>query len=106
MRPSTQELLRWNRLAQPAATAPEIKLQDGVEIVEGASLTLQFEAKRCIHARFCVTGAPSVFLANVQGPWIHPDAMDVEALAFTTRSRSKSSSQRVQGPSVVLTFKG
>jgi CDGSH-type Zn-finger protein/uncharacterized Fe-S cluster protein YjdI len=37
-----------------------------------------FETKRCIHARFCVTGAPKVFLANVQGPWIHPDAMPVE----------------------------
>ena len=44
-------------------------------------MTLMFEARRCIHARFCVTGAPSVFLANVQGPWIHPDTMDVERLA-------------------------
>jgi CDGSH-type Zn-finger protein/uncharacterized Fe-S cluster protein YjdI len=43
-------------------------------------LTLTFNAKRCIHARFCVTGAPKVFLANVVGPWIHPDAMDVERL--------------------------
>jgi CDGSH-type Zn-finger protein/uncharacterized Fe-S cluster protein YjdI len=54
---------------------------DGIETVEGESLTLTFEAKRCIHARFCVTGAPTVFLANVQGPWIHPDTMDVERLA-------------------------
>jgi CDGSH-type Zn-finger protein/uncharacterized Fe-S cluster protein YjdI len=67
----------------PPAFAPpaEISAQDGVEVVEGERLTLRFEAKRCIHARFCVTGAPAVFLANVQGPWIHPDAMDVEALA-------------------------
>jgi CDGSH-type Zn-finger protein/uncharacterized Fe-S cluster protein YjdI len=54
---------------------------DGIESVEGRALTLNFEARRCIHARFCVTGAPSVFLANVQGPWIHPDAMDTERLA-------------------------
>lgn len=72
--------------AAPSPTAPpssavEITAQDGVEQVEGGALTLSFNAKRCIHARFCVTGAPSVFLANVQGPWIHPDAMDVEALA-------------------------
>jgi CDGSH-type Zn-finger protein/uncharacterized Fe-S cluster protein YjdI len=53
---------------------------NGVEIVQGQALTLEFEAKRCIHARFCVTGAPKVFLANVQGPWIKPDAMDVHAL--------------------------
>ena len=32
------------------------------------------KAAKCIHARFCVTGAPNVFLANVKGPWIHPDA--------------------------------
>jgi CDGSH-type Zn-finger protein/uncharacterized Fe-S cluster protein YjdI len=51
---------------------------DGVETAQGQKLELLFEAKRCIHARFCVTGAPNVFLANVQGPWIHPDAMEVE----------------------------
>lgn len=51
---------------------------DGVETAEGADLTLYFEGRRCIHARFCVTGAPRVFLANVKGPWIRPDAMTVE----------------------------
>ena len=25
-------------------------------------------------------GAPKVFLANVEGPWIHPNAMDAEKL--------------------------
>jgi CDGSH-type Zn-finger protein/uncharacterized Fe-S cluster protein YjdI len=54
---------------------------EGVETVEGRALTLMFEARRCIHARFCVTGAPTVFLANVQGPWLHPDTMDTERLA-------------------------
>jgi CDGSH-type Zn-finger protein/uncharacterized Fe-S cluster protein YjdI len=53
---------------------------NGIETVAGAHLTLLFEARRCIHARFCVTGAPKVFLANVKGPWIHPDAMDAERL--------------------------
>lgn len=51
-----------------------------VETVEGSALTLMFEARRCIHARHCVTGAPTVFLANVQGPWIHPDTLDAERL--------------------------
>ena len=51
---------------------------NGIETVAGEKLALSFETKRCIHARFCVTGAPNVFLANVQGPWIHPDAMEVE----------------------------
>ncbi len=52
----------------------------GIETVVGKSVTIDFEGKRCIHARFCVTGAPKVFLANVEGPWIHPDAMDGEKL--------------------------
>ena len=28
----------------------------------------------------CVTGAPKVFLANVKGPWISPDAIEVDRL--------------------------
>jgi CDGSH-type Zn-finger protein/uncharacterized Fe-S cluster protein YjdI len=67
----------------PALTSPTAAVTSataGVESVEGQALTLHFEAKRCIHARFCVTGAPTVFLANVQGPWIHPDTIDVERL--------------------------
>jgi CDGSH-type Zn-finger protein/uncharacterized Fe-S cluster protein YjdI len=51
-----------------------------VEAIAGKQLTLLYEGRRCIHARFCVTGAPRVFLANVQGPWIHPDAMPTEGL--------------------------
>ncbi|MFT3928488.1 MAG: ferritin-like domain-containing protein [Myxococcales bacterium] len=73
--------------AKPAESAGEAAagnesstIIDGVEHVEGKHLKLLFEAKRCIHARFCVTGAPDVFLANVKGPWIHPDAMDAEEL--------------------------
>jgi CDGSH-type Zn-finger protein/uncharacterized Fe-S cluster protein YjdI len=64
----------------PAPSAPSSVAQDGVEQVESEKLTLLYEGKRCIHARFCVTGAPTVFLANVQGPWIHPETMDVERL--------------------------
>ena len=65
--------------AAPAA-APAAAVAPPVEVVAGAAIEIQFETKRCIHARFCVTGAPSVFLANVQGPWIHPDTMPVERL--------------------------
>jgi CDGSH-type Zn-finger protein/uncharacterized Fe-S cluster protein YjdI len=64
----------------PPTAAPASTVVDGVERVPGEKLELMFETKRCIHARFCVTGAPQVFLANVQGPWIHPDAMPVERL--------------------------
>jgi CDGSH-type Zn-finger protein/uncharacterized Fe-S cluster protein YjdI len=68
----------------PAAAAspapPAAPASDGIERVKGEKLELSFEAMRCIHSRFCVTWAPQVFLANVQGPWIHPDAMPVERL--------------------------
>ena len=57
---------------------PASTVVNGVETAVGQKLALSFETKRCIHARFCVTGAPDVFLANVKGPWIHPDAMEVE----------------------------
>jgi CDGSH-type Zn-finger protein/uncharacterized Fe-S cluster protein YjdI len=78
-----------HRAPAPAEATPAAALATGaaptdapdVECVEGRALTLMFESRRCIHARFCVTGAPDVFLANVQGPWIHPDAIDVERLA-------------------------
>jgi CDGSH-type Zn-finger protein/uncharacterized Fe-S cluster protein YjdI len=50
---------------------------DGVEEVQGDRLVLRFEGKRCIHSRHCVLNAPEVFLANVQGPWIHPNAIPV-----------------------------
>ncbi|MCY4752881.1 ferritin-like domain-containing protein [Pelomonas aquatica] len=63
-----------------APAPPPTAVVDGIEIVQGEKLELRFEARRCIHARFCVTGAPRVFLANVQGPWLHPDAMPVERL--------------------------
>jgi len=64
-----------------AATPPEPIVEgDGVEIIPGQSLDLVFQGKRCIHARHCVLGQPKVFKANVEGPWIDPDAATTEAL--------------------------
>jgi CDGSH-type Zn-finger protein/uncharacterized Fe-S cluster protein YjdI len=60
---------------------PEPRTIDGVDHIEGEKLTLLYEGKKCIHSRFCVTWGPNVFLANVKGPWINPDAIDVERLA-------------------------
>jgi CDGSH-type Zn-finger protein/uncharacterized Fe-S cluster protein YjdI len=73
--------------AAPASEAAPIPTMgsDGFETIEAQALTLLFSSKRCIHSRLCVTKAPGVFLANVQGPWIHPDAMDVEELAAIAR---------------------
>jgi CDGSH-type Zn-finger protein/uncharacterized Fe-S cluster protein YjdI len=66
--------------AVTAASPPAPTTVAGVDEIEGKDLTLLFDTRRCIHSRFCVTWAPKVFLANVQGPWIHPDAMEVERL--------------------------
>jgi CDGSH-type Zn-finger protein/uncharacterized Fe-S cluster protein YjdI len=64
----------------PQHGSPLPTVVDGVEQIDGQHLTLLFDGKRCIHARFCVTGAPSVFRANVEGPWISPDAIAPDAL--------------------------
>jgi CDGSH-type Zn-finger protein/uncharacterized Fe-S cluster protein YjdI len=63
-----------------ASPAPPSVKSGSVESVEGERLTLSFDTQRCIHARFCVTGAPKVFLANTPGAWIFPDAMPVERI--------------------------
>jgi CDGSH-type Zn-finger protein/uncharacterized Fe-S cluster protein YjdI len=72
--------VRTAPIAPTPIAAPAAQVADGIERVSGERLELSFEAKRCIHSRFCVTWAPQVFLANVKGPWIHPDAMPVERL--------------------------
>jgi CDGSH-type Zn-finger protein/uncharacterized Fe-S cluster protein YjdI len=47
---------------------------------EGADVVIRFDGSRCIHARRCVTGAPGVFKAGVEGDWIDPDAESAEAV--------------------------
>lgn len=75
--------------AAPAAGgAPDLEAADGstsdaptgVDQAEGRDLTLRFDTQRCIHARFCVTGAPETFLANVEGAWLHPDRTPLDRL--------------------------
>ena len=70
-------------MSQPTSgpATPTSTIRNGIEEVEGEKITVVYEGKRCIHARNCVTWGPTVFLANVQGPWIHPDTMDVERVA-------------------------
>lgn len=52
-----------------------------IEEVIGERVTLRFEAKKCIHSRNCVLGRPDVFVPNVVGEWIHPDAATPEQIA-------------------------
>ena len=68
-------------MTQDGARSPEIETAEGREIV------IAFEAKRCIHARFCVLQQPGVFKANVVGPWIAPDeATSTEGLVATAEN--------------------
>ncbi len=55
-------------------------MAQGVDEVGGTNVLVRFEGKRCIHSRACVLGRPDVFVPNVQGEWIHPDAASVEAV--------------------------
>jgi CDGSH-type Zn-finger protein/uncharacterized Fe-S cluster protein YjdI len=67
--------------APPVPKADDLPSGSGgtkIEIVEGKDIAIHYDGKRCIHARFCVLGAPKVFRANTPGAWIYPDAMPVE----------------------------
>ena len=52
-----------------------------IEEVRGKQVVLRFEGARCIHARNCVLARPDVFVPNVQGEWIHPDAATADGIA-------------------------
>jgi uncharacterized Fe-S cluster protein YjdI len=52
-----------------------------VEEARGKRVMIRFEGKKCIHSRQCVLGRPDVFVPNVEGEWIHPDAATPEEIA-------------------------
>lgn len=51
------------------------------ESVRGKNIRIDFDAGLCIHSRGCVLARPDVFVPNVEGEWIHPDAATPEAVA-------------------------
>lgn len=57
-----------------------------IEKVQGKRVLLKFEGQRCIHSRQCVLGRPDVFVPNVEGEWIHPDAATPEEIAALAAS--------------------
>jgi CDGSH-type Zn-finger protein/uncharacterized Fe-S cluster protein YjdI len=73
-------------VAKPVATAPARPTNLGPgELAHGKKLSMVFDAKRCIHARHCVTELPRVFLANTPGEWLFPDEADENLLAAVIR---------------------
>ena len=78
---ATETAMTQTPVNVPPAREAAATATDGIEEIDAEKLTLIYEGKRCIHARHCVTWGPSVFLANVKGPWIRPDTIDVERVA-------------------------
>jgi len=50
------------------------------EIVRGKTAVIEFDARKCVHSRHCVLDRPDVFVPNVEGDWIHPDAATADEL--------------------------
>ena len=56
------------------------------EIVRGARAVIEFDAQKCIHSRHCVLDRPDVFVPNVPGEWIHPDAATADEVVELARN--------------------
>lgn len=53
------------------------------EVVRGSAVTIRFDGSKCVHSRNCVLGFPQVYVPNVKGEWIHPDAATPEEVMHT-----------------------
>lgn len=56
------------------------------ETVKGRSVTIHFDGDRCVHSRNCVLDHPDVFVPNVEGEWIHPDAASADEVARVAKN--------------------
>jgi CDGSH-type Zn-finger protein/uncharacterized Fe-S cluster protein YjdI len=76
--------------APPSAAAPapadDVPEGDADNVARSEDIEIRFDVDRCIHSRHCVLNAPGVFLANVEGPWLHPETDSVEHLVHVAQS--------------------
>ena len=56
------------------------------DIVRGKAAIIEFDAAKCIHSRHCVLDRPDVFVPNVEGEWIHPDAATADEVVTIARN--------------------
>jgi CDGSH-type Zn-finger protein/uncharacterized Fe-S cluster protein YjdI len=56
------------------------------EIVRGQKVVIEFEGSKCVHSRNCVLERPDVFVPNVSGEWIHPDAATPDEVMAIARN--------------------
>ncbi len=76
-------------------------MSENIERATGEQVDILFEGKKCIHARHCVLSRPDVFVPNVAGEWIHPDAATAEevvALAHACPSGAIRYERKDGGP--------
>jgi len=66
---------------KPPPLVADVPAGGAASVAEGGGIAVSFEGKRCIHARFCVLGLPTVFRANAPGQWIHPEARTPDEIA-------------------------
>jgi len=76
--------------SQEAAVTHSMQATPGItpyqpEVVRGATGTIYFDARRCVHSRHCVLEEPEVFKANQEGDWIFPDKATPERLGRVAR---------------------
>ncbi len=91
------------QVTRPAAPVSPVAApaSDDPNVARTKQITLRFDATRCIHSRHCVLGAPSVFLAKVKGPWLHPETVPVAhtvAIAHTCPSGAITYERHDGGP--------
>jgi CDGSH-type Zn-finger protein/uncharacterized Fe-S cluster protein YjdI len=52
-----------------------------VDEYRGSRIVIRNNGSRCIHSRYCVLGRPDVFVPNIEGPWIQPNAAAADTVA-------------------------
>ena len=70
---------------KPKPTAPLVTNPDNPNEAGTDKIYIKYDVKRCIHSRNCVLNAPRVFLANVVGPWLHPEETSPEQMEQIAR---------------------
>lgn len=75
-----ENLAPRTRLPLASASAGASATSSDPNTASSNEITIHFDTKRCVHSRHCVLGAPRVFFANAEGPWLHPENGSVEQL--------------------------
>lgn len=88
-------------VAEAVELPPSAQVDYVPDVAEADGIALRFDGRRCIHSRHCVLDAPTVFLANTPGAWLHPETTSVEhcvRVALSCPSGAISYERRDGGP--------